>query len=84
MKRNTLRAARVVLGVLLVILGVIGLVLPVLQGILFIVLGLGLLSVDVPLVRRQRDRLKRWYRERRARRGAAALRSQSADDEDAT
>ena len=70
MKCNTLRAARIVLGVLLVLLGIIGLVLPVLQGILFIVLGLGLLSVDIPAVRRWRERLVAWFHQRRERRRA--------------
>ena len=67
MKRNVLRVARIVVGLLLVLLGIVGLVLPVLQGVLFIVLGLGLLSVDIPPVRRLRDRLARYVREKRAR-----------------
>ena len=70
MKRNALRAGRIVAGVLLVILGISGIVLPVLQGILFIVLGIGLLSVDIPAVRRWRERLVAWFHHRRERRRA--------------
>lgn len=73
MKHPALRIVRIVAGVLLIVLGVVGLFLPLLQGILFIVLGLGLLSVDIPLVRRLRDRLKHRLRERRKRRRARAL-----------
>ncbi len=80
MKRNALRIVRIVAGVLLVIVGIVGLVLPILQGILFIVLGLGLLSVDIPAVRRLRDRLKQWYYERRARRRARASEPQEGGE----
>ena len=82
--RTALSIVRIVVGVLLVVLGIVGLFLPLLQGILFIVLGLGLLSVDVPVVRRWRDRLKHWHRERRARRRAAAGCVDCTRDEDAT
>jgi len=67
-RESILRIARIVAGVLLVVLGIIGLVLPFLQGILFIVAGLGLLSVDIPAVRRWRVRLLRRLRQWRARR----------------
>jgi len=48
MRRRLLRAAKITAGILLLILGVIGLFLPFLQGILFIVLGLSLLSSESP------------------------------------
>jgi len=64
MKRWLFKAARIAAGVALVLLGIVGLFLPLLQGILFIVLGLGLLSVDVPAVRRLRERLVRYLREK--------------------
>ena len=72
MKHHGLRIVRIVAGALLIAVGIVGLFLPLLQGILFIVLGLGLLSVDIPALRRLRDRLKQWHHERRARRRAKA------------
>ncbi|HVM96490.1 MAG TPA: PGPGW domain-containing protein [Candidatus Acidoferrales bacterium] len=48
-----LRVGRVVLGVACLIIGVIGLFLPFIQGILFLVIGLTLLSSES-------DRAKRW------------------------
>ena len=80
MKHTALRIVRIIAGVVLIVVGIVGLFLPVLQGILFIVLGLGLLSVDIPAVRRLRDRLKHWHRERRA----AAGRVDCTCDEDTT
>ena len=62
MKHHALRTVRIVGGVVLVIVGIIGCVVPILQGILLIVLGLGLLSVDIPAVRRWRERLVAWRR----------------------
>ena len=52
------RAGRIALGVLLVILGLFGF-LPVL-GFWMIPLGLGVLSYDIPAVRRLRRRLTVW------------------------
>lgn len=43
---------RIGLGIVLLVLGLIGLVLPVLQGGLFLILGLLLLSPDVPIFAR--------------------------------
>ncbi len=45
-------------GILMVVLGVIGLFLPVLQGILFIVIGLSLMSTRGERVRRFLHRLR--------------------------
>jgi uncharacterized membrane protein YbaN (DUF454 family) len=47
------RISRIVLGVACLVLGVVGLFLPFLQGILFLVIGLGLLSTES-------DRARRW------------------------
>jgi uncharacterized membrane protein YbaN (DUF454 family) len=58
MKRTALRVARLAAGVLLLVLGVIGLFLPFLQGILFIVIGLTLLSPESALARRWLDWLR--------------------------
>jgi hypothetical protein len=81
MSRSLFRIARIVAGVLLVILGIIGLFLPLLQGILLIVAGLGLLSVDIPLVRGWRICLVRWVRRKRA--AARARRQQRPPEQQA-
>jgi len=57
---------RVVAGSALVAVGVVGCLLPILPGIPFLVLGLGLLSVDIAVVRRLRERALAYLRERRA------------------
>ncbi len=54
MNHNVKRVLRNVTGFALILLGIVGLVLPILQGILFIVLGLGLIDI---LAKR---RLHRW------------------------
>jgi uncharacterized membrane protein YbaN (DUF454 family) len=48
MKQRLLRAGKITAGILLLIFGVVGLFLPFLQGILFIILGLSLLSTESP------------------------------------
>lgn len=60
--RRTLvgRWSRIILGSALVGLGVVGLFLPFLQGILFIVVGLSLLSTESERARR----LHQWARSR--------------------
>ena len=60
------RALRVVFGVLVVLFGIAELFLPG-PGLLFIALGLGILSLDIPAVRRLRDRAMARLREERAR-----------------
>ena len=65
MKQTVVSALRIAAGVVLVIIGIFGLVLPILQGILIILLGLALLSVDIPAVRRLRERLLRYIRDKR-------------------
>lgn len=46
------RIARLIGGGLLIILGFAGLFLPILQGWLFLLLGILLLSVDLPVAKR--------------------------------
>ncbi len=53
------RAGRILVGILLVILGFFGF-LPVL-GFWMIPLGLGILSYDIPQIRRLRRRLSVWF-----------------------
>jgi uncharacterized membrane protein YbaN (DUF454 family) len=53
MKRRLWRIARITAGIALLVLGVIGLFLPFLQGILFLIMGLTLLSAES-------ERAKAW------------------------
>ncbi|MFQ5535171.1 MAG: hypothetical protein ACE5EM_10180 [Sphingomonadales bacterium] len=55
-KRTIRHLAIIGLGWLFVVLGVLGLVLPVLQGILFLMIGVTLLSAVSPRVRLFRQR----------------------------
>ncbi|MBI3769626.1 MAG: hypothetical protein HY271_14205 [Deltaproteobacteria bacterium] len=48
MKQRLWRFGKITIGVLLLVLGVIGLFLPFLQGILFLIMGLSLLSTESP------------------------------------
>ncbi len=79
-----LRVVRNAGGVLLLLLGVVGLFLPILQGVVMIVLGLGLVDIEAKhtlhrwLRRRWRcyrsialrhQRVRRYLRMRRVRRG---------------
>jgi uncharacterized membrane protein YbaN (DUF454 family) len=59
MKHYAVRASKIVLGVGCLILGVIGLFLPFLQGILFLIIGLTLLSKESEVVRRTLAWLRR-------------------------
>ncbi len=56
--RSVIRVCRVVGGVLFLILGVIGLFLPFLQGILFLVIGLTLLSSESEKARQWSEYLR--------------------------
>lgn len=55
------RTLLLIVGWGFVILGLLGLVLPLLQGFLFLALGLYILSLEQPWVRRQRARLSQRY-----------------------
>ncbi|MGE0406282.1 MAG: PGPGW domain-containing protein [Candidatus Korobacteraceae bacterium] len=57
------RIALQVLGWLFVLLGIAGLVLPILQGILFLMIGLYLLSREYPWAQRMLERLQNRYPE---------------------
>lgn len=48
MRRRLWRLGKITVGVVLLVLGVIGLFLPLLQGILFLIMGLSLLSTESP------------------------------------
>ena len=64
MIRLVFRGLRVVFGVLVVLFGIAELFLPG-PGLLFIALGLGILSLDIPAARRLRDAaMERWHKER--------------------
>lgn len=60
MTRYVVRFSKVALGIACVILGIVGLFLPFLQGILFVVIGLSLLSSESKRARR----LLEWMRAR--------------------
>jgi uncharacterized membrane protein YbaN (DUF454 family) len=50
-------------GWLMILLGIAGLVLPFLQGILFILIGLWLLSLELPWAHRLAEKLRRRFPE---------------------
>lgn len=58
MKQRIWRAGKITVGVLLVVLGIVGLFLPVLQGVLFLVMGLSLLSTESPRAKAWLHRLE--------------------------
>jgi uncharacterized membrane protein YbaN (DUF454 family) len=68
------RWLRLTLGCIFIVLGVAGLVLPILQGVLFLAIGLGLLSRDVPWARRILERLRARHPEWAATLDRAAVR----------
>ncbi|MFV2071467.1 MAG: PGPGW domain-containing protein [Thermoanaerobaculales bacterium] len=61
MQKRIRRIAVLTLGWALIALGVVGLFLPVLQGVLFIFLGLYLLSRESAAARRLLDKLRARY-----------------------
>ncbi len=58
------RPLMLVLGWVFVVLGVVGLFLPFLQGILFLLVGVYLLSLGSARARLLRQRARRWLRAR--------------------
>ncbi len=68
--RTAPRALRVLLGVVLIIGGIFGF-LPVL-GFWMIPLGLAVIFLDAPLVRRAWSRLRAWWKARTGRNAGAA------------
>ena len=61
MIRHTKRAIVFFIGLIFLFLGIIGLALPFLQGILFIAIGLLLLSIYSPTLREWVERHTRTY-----------------------
>jgi uncharacterized membrane protein YbaN (DUF454 family) len=65
MKQRLWRLGKITAGISLLILGVIGLFLPLLQGILFLIMGLTLLSTESPRAKAWLEWLQRrtgWER----------------------
>lgn len=60
MKGRVVRIGKIVGGVAFILLGIAGLFLPFLQGILFLVIGLSLLSAESEHARRWLEKLKAW------------------------
>lgn len=58
MKKTLKRAAVLVVGWAFILLGIAGLFLPVLQGILFLLIGLFILSAEYPWAHRVLQKLK--------------------------
>ncbi|MBN1613867.1 MAG: hypothetical protein JW950_05320 [Deltaproteobacteria bacterium] len=63
MEQTLKRALRHFFGWFFIILGIIGLFLPFLQGILFIVIGVGILTPEIPLFHKITVRLEARYPE---------------------
>jgi len=63
MKQTLKRALRHVFGWFFIVLGIIGLFLPILQGILFIIVGISILTPEIPLFHRVMIRLEDNYPE---------------------
>jgi uncharacterized membrane protein YbaN (DUF454 family) len=68
MRQRLWKAGKITIGASLLVLGVVGLFLPFLQGILFLVMGLSLLSTESPRAKAWLDRLEErtGWRKRRA------------------
>lgn len=62
MKGRIVRFGKILGGGAFLVLGVIGLFLPFLQGILFLIIGLTLLSTESEHARRCLGWLKKWVR----------------------
>ncbi len=60
-RRDLKRLIFVVLGWIFIVLGVVGLFLPILQGLLFLFVGVSLLSLGSPRMRLMRQRLGQRY-----------------------
>lgn len=64
MTRGFVRASRIVLGGFCLLLGVVGLFLPFLQGVLFLIIGLSLLSTESERARRLLEFLREVVKRR--------------------
>jgi uncharacterized protein len=72
MRQRLWKLGKITLGVLLLVLGVIGLFLPFLQGILFLIMGLSLLSTES-------SRAKAWLQYLEERTGWRRLRRDTGE-----
>jgi uncharacterized membrane protein YbaN (DUF454 family) len=70
MKGRIVRLGKIITGGALIVVGIAGLFLPFLQGILFLLLGLSLLSSESEHARRWLEWLKQWARRTRPGKGA--------------
>ena len=61
MARLAKRIAILALGWVFILFGIVGLFLPILQGILFLLIGLALLSIESVTARRLLERLRARY-----------------------
>jgi uncharacterized membrane protein YbaN (DUF454 family) len=65
MKRTAVKIIRITAGILLLILGAIGGLIPIFQGWIFGLLGLWLLSKEIPWVHRYYEKIKEWVERKR-------------------
>ena len=72
MREIAKKVIRIVAGTSLIVLGIVGLFLPFLQGIALIILGLWVLSKDIPWAKKLRRDLHEWYEGYKARRAERA------------
>jgi uncharacterized membrane protein YbaN (DUF454 family) len=59
-KNAILKPLRITAGIILLLIGLVGGLIPIFQGWVFGLLGLWILSIDIPFVRKYYDRTKEW------------------------
>ncbi len=52
---------RITIGIIMILIGISGLVLPLIPGVIFIFLGILVLSVDLPIIGRMLDKIEQRY-----------------------
>ncbi len=62
MKKKMVGYLKMALGVILVVIGVIGTLLPVIPGVPLLLLGLLLLGVEIPALKKTKERVLERYR----------------------
>jgi hypothetical protein len=55
---------RIFFGIVLLIIGAIGGLIPIFQGWVFGIIGLWLLSIDIPFIRKYFIRIREWLEEK--------------------
>lgn len=60
MKRTFIKIFRITAGIILLIIGAIGGLIPIFQGWVFGLLGLWLLSQEIPFIHKYYERIKLW------------------------